>query len=334
MKNAALVVSGGGAKGAFAVGVVKHLYQTYRDDGWFSICGGSSTGALIAPMAALMAADAPMRDEALQNLIVLYTTVKTSDILEHQSIFEFIGRRDCLNESDPLNDLIHRHLTQDRYDWLETADAPKCYVVYTNYQTGEKIHVTPRDSGVDREAFIQAMMASASVPVLMEATVIEGAVCYDGGVRDLVPFGHAIKLGAERILPVHLDPSQFPHTSSRFRRIDKVLLRTLAIMLDEAAQNDGEMAELINEGVRAREEILGLFKDDPDATARLTGLFGKDTYKKLLGENNRLVDLVHGLRPAEPLTDDALAFDPAQMTGWLAMGEQVASEVISANPFE
>ena len=66
--KAALVLSGGGAKGAFAVGVVKHLFLAYRETGWFAITGGTSTGALIAPMAALMAAPDPMGSEALHTL--------------------------------------------------------------------------------------------------------------------------------------------------------------------------------------------------------------------------------------------------------------------------
>ena len=47
-----------------------------------------------------------------------------------------------------------------------------------------------------RERFIDAMIASASVPVIMEPTIIDGQVCYDGGVRDLLPFTRAINLGA------------------------------------------------------------------------------------------------------------------------------------------
>ena len=80
-KKTALVISGGGAKGAFAVGVVKYLYSTFRDTGWFSITGGTSTGALISPMAALMAAPEPMGSNALDTLVEMYTTVFTRDIL-------------------------------------------------------------------------------------------------------------------------------------------------------------------------------------------------------------------------------------------------------------
>ncbi len=264
-KKTALVISGGGAKGAFAVGVIKRIYEEYRNTGWFTITGGSSTGALISPMAALMAAPDPMGSQALETLVHMYTNVSTSDILEKHNIFELIGRQDCLNESDPLNDLIHRQFRPEWFDWLRGPEAPHCYVVYCNYQNGQKVIVSPKDDGMTRERFIRAMLASASVPVVMESTMIDGNVCYDGGVRDLLPFGKAISLGAETIMPIFLDPEEFSRTRSRFRRMDKILLRTLAILVDEAGRNDFAMAKLINIGSQTKQEILSAFAQDPTA---------------------------------------------------------------------
>jgi hypothetical protein len=44
--------------------------------------------------------------------------------------------------------------------------------------------VLPKDEGMNRERFIQAVRVSASIPIVMEATIIDEDVCYDGGVRD------------------------------------------------------------------------------------------------------------------------------------------------------
>jgi predicted acylesterase/phospholipase RssA len=132
MSKTALVVSGGGAKGAFAVGVVQYLYNAYRDTGWFNITGGTSTGALIAPMAALTGAEGPAADEALNTLLTMYTTVSTPDILESQNLFEILRRKDCLNETEPLRARIEENLAPAWFNWLKTDEAPYCYVVYTN----------------------------------------------------------------------------------------------------------------------------------------------------------------------------------------------------------
>jgi len=332
-RKTALVISGGGAKGAFAVGVVKHLFLTYRSTGWFSVVGGTSTGALISPIAALMAAPDPMGSQALDTLAHFYTNVSTSDILEKQNIFELIQRQDCLYESDPLNDLIDRNLPPEWFQWLQTPEAPYCYVVYANYQNGQKVAVSPKDDGMTRERFIQAMLASASVPVVMEATIIEEDVCYDGGVRDLLPFGKAISLGTETIVPIFLDPEKFSETRSRFRRMDKILLRTLSILVDEAGKNDFAMANLINIGIQARKEIFDIFEGDSSALKRLRAVFSKKEFQALFGSEKRLIKIITGLRPDEPLTEDSLTFDPVKMRTWVDRGEQKAREAIQESPF-
>ena len=329
----ALVVSGGGAKGAFAVGVVKQLFSSYRHTGWFRITGGTSTGAIIAPMAALMGAQSPVAEQALNTLVHLYSNVTTPDILERQEIFEFLRRRDCLNETDPLNDLLHRHLTQAWFDWLQGPQAPHCYVVYTNYQTGQKVVVSPKDDGMTRERFIQAMLASASVPVVMEAAVIDGAACYDGGVRDLLPFGEAIKLGAETIVPVFLSPERYAKTTRRFSSIDKILLKTLDILVDEAERNDFEMASLINIAIRARREILSVLENHAEARQKVEDTLHRPEFQDLFGPEKRLINIITGLRPDGPLTEDSLTFEPTKMRMWMDWGEQKAREVIKESPF-
>lgn len=331
-KKTALVISGGGAKGAFAVGVIKHL-GTFRNTGWFDIVGGTSTGALISPMAALIAAPNPMGKEAWETLEYLYTNVSTKDILEGHGILEWFRRLDCLNESDPLNELLHRKFRPEWFDWLQTPQAPECYVVYCNYQDGQKVAASPRDPDMSRERFIQAMRASASVPVVMEATIINDEVCYDGGVRDLLPFGKAIKLGAETIIPIFLDPEEFSKTQSKFRRMDKVLLRTLSILVDEAGRNDFAMAKLVNIGIRAKEEILAEFAQNQAALGKLQAVFDKQEFQDLFGSEKRLVKVISGLRPDEPLTEDSLTFDPVKMRSWVEKGEQKAREIIPQSPF-
>lgn len=329
----ALVVSGGGAKGAFAVGVVKHIFENYRDTGWFAVTGGTSTGALIAPMAALMAAPEPMGSEALETLVHIYTSVSTDDILEKQSIFEFITRQDCLNESDPLRELIHRRLRPEWFRWLKRPEAPHCYVVYVNYQSGERVVASPKDRGMNRERFIKSMLASASVPVVMEATHIDDDVCYDGGVRDLLPFGKAIGLGAETIVPIFLDPEQFPESRSRFKRLDKILLRTVAVLVDETGKNDFKVAQLINIAIQAKEEILKALEDDPVALQKVKRVFNRNKYRPLYGSEKRVIEIITGLRPDEELTEDSLTFDPAEMSKWMRKGEKKAEAVIKKSPF-
>ncbi len=333
-KKTALVISGGGCKGAFAVGIIRYLYRTHRESGWFSIVGGTSTGALIAPLAALLAAPAPMAGDALENLVELYSNVHTSDILKKKRFFTLLLRPDSLFRNNPLRGLLSLHFRMEWFEWLQKPESPDCYVVYTDFRNGKKVYASPRDPGMTRKRFIQCMLASASVPVVMEGTRIDGHVCYDGGIRDLLPFGRSINLGAETIVPIYLDPEELSESGGAFSRLDKVLLRTLSIMVDETGLNDYEMASLINMGIRLKREILDEFDGDSGCVERLRGIFSKELYFNLIGPGKRLVNIIEGLRPDKVLTDDSLTFKPSEMRKWIKQGENKAAEIIAESPFQ
>jgi predicted acylesterase/phospholipase RssA len=275
----------------------------------------------------------PLATDSFRTLLYEYSHVRTADLLEKKNLFEIIGHADCLNRTAPLRGRIERVFKTECFEWLRRPEAPYCYVVYTNFHSGEKVVASPKQRGMTRERFIHAMLASASVPVLMEGTVIDGEVCYDGGVRDLLPFGKAISLGAELILPILLDAEPFRRCGDRLRRADKVLFRTLEIMLDETRRNDVETARLVNLAIRARRRILEACAVDPDILRAAEEIFARPEYDDLFGEDKRLVEIIDGLRPREPLTDDPLRFDPHEMRRWVALGEARAREVVAESPF-
>jgi predicted acylesterase/phospholipase RssA len=332
-KCSALIISGGGAKGAFAAGAIRHIFREYRSKGWFSIVGGCSTGALITPLAGLLGASPEIAEEALERLIHQYSSITTENILEKKSIIEFIKRQDGLNKSTPLRNRVKEVFRPECFQWLQREDMPYCYVVYTNYQSGNLEVVSPKDPGMTRERFIDAMIASASVPVVMEPTFIDGQVCYDGGVRDLLPFARAIDLGAETIVPIMLDTSKVNPSQSRFRRLDKIIYRTLAIMLDETGKNDLQMAKRINTAMRVKREILQAVAGRPLCRKRIQAIFDREEYGDLFGAQKRLIRIIEGLRPDTALTDNPMRFDPQLMREWITLGEQKARTVLTANPF-
>jgi predicted acylesterase/phospholipase RssA len=333
-KRTALVISGGGAKGAFAVGVIRRIFREYRGRGWFSIIGGCSTGALIAPLAGLLGGPEEVAEEALQQLISQYSTVNTAGVLEKNSVIEFIKRQNCLNKSTPLRKQVNQVFRPECFRLLQREDMPYCYVVYTNYQTGALEVVSPKDPGMTRQRFIDSMIASASVPGIMEPTIIDGQVCYDGGVRDVLPFTRAIELGAETILPIMLDAGKVKLSDSRFRRLDKVLFRTLAIMLDETSDNDVQMANLVNKAILAKGEILKALAGRPRCRKRVQAILDKREYAALFGSEKRLVRIIEGLRPDEPLTDNPLRFDPERMQEWIELGDNKARSMLTVSPFD
>ena len=320
-KKVALVISGGGAKGAFAVGVLKYLFENYRNEGWFALSGGTSTGALIAPMAAVMKNPDSMGTKAFKTLVKLYTTVSTPDILKKRNIIELIFCQRSLYKTGPLRKLLQQEFLPEWFDWLQGPEAPHCYVTYVNYRSGKVKHVTPRDEGMTREDFIQAMLASASEPVLMEAVKIGKNVCYDGGVRDLLPFSEAINLGAEKIVPIFLNPEKYPESEDLFKKFKEILLRTLSIMLDETGKNDYKIAQQINIAIQAKEALYKKFADNSEIVGKIQDVLeNTDKFKPLF--TKRVLDIIDGIRPDRNLTTDSLKFEPEKMKEWVSLGEK------------
>lgn len=332
-KKTALVISGGGAKGAYAVGIISWIYENHRDDGWFDIVGGTSTGAMISPMAALMGhKNKTIREDVKKTLEQIYSTVHTKDILDKENIFQLIFRMHSLNQSDPLRKLITSRFRPEWFEWLQSEEAPDCYVVYVNYQSGKKKYISAKAVG-SREEFIDAMMASASVPVVMEGTFIDKELCYDGGVRDLLPFAEAINRGAQRIIPIFLDPTDLDVQPKPEKKIYNVLLRTIEILVDEAGQNDYKMASLVNIGIQIKQDLLQKFAKDPEALKKIGEVLDKQEYRDLVGKEKRVISIIDRLRPDQSLTNDSLKFVPEKMRHWMDMGRKKAEEVIKENPF-
>src|ERR1700750_501901 len=90
----ALVVSGGGSKGAFAVGAVKYLMLERGLE--VDVLAGASTGALVTALIA-----AKWKD-ALPPLETEYTTVTTGDILDGSPVLRVLMGKPSLYGTGPL----------------------------------------------------------------------------------------------------------------------------------------------------------------------------------------------------------------------------------------
>ncbi len=332
-KKTALVISGGGCKGAFAVGAIWSLFERFRNSGWFSIIGGSSTGALITPLAGLLGAPEPMASNARKTMVYFYSHLKTADVLARKNIIGLVAEQGSLNRYTPLKELIKRLFLPECYEWLRSDAAPYCYVVYVNYRTGKKVFVSPKDNGITRARFIDAMLASLSVPVFIEPTIIDGEPCFDGGIRDMIPFERAIELGAETVVPVFLNPDTVDPSDDTFRRLDRVLRRTLVIMMDETLRNDYELTKLVSLGGKLRSDVIAAIGRNKTVRRRIEQIFAREEFAHLVGNDKRLLSIIEGIRPDQTLTEDPLKLVPVLMRSWVKLGYQKAGEVVTNSPF-
>jgi predicted acylesterase/phospholipase RssA len=335
MAKTALVVSGGGSKGAFAVGALKYIHEHVQAVDRFDVYCGTSTGALIVPLAAC---------GELALLEQQYTTLRQNDLVKLGAIGN-LALGISLHDATPLKNKINELMTDGRYLRVRGAAAPvllatvclqtQQLVYWTTKPTPASQHydVMPISSATDLR---RAMLASACQPVLLQPVeVLQGALpvrqYVDGGVREATPLQAAIDQGAETIVAITMAPRQPPADSAKFAQAVSILERTTDMFGEDVASNDYRLARLYQQGnaylraVRDRLLAQGVAATTVQAAfAQAANPFGTTA-----------VTTIHEIRPASKLVEGGpggLTFDPAAMRGMLAKGQAAAKAYFEALP--
>jgi predicted acylesterase/phospholipase RssA len=323
----ALVISGGGSKGAFAVGALEILQEALGPvNSAFEIAAGTSTGALIVPF---------VPSAEIQVLRGVYSSVTTDDIIRKRNIIEILAT-DAIFDATPLWRLINTFITAERYHRI-VASPVEVFVTAVNLQSGNIEYFNQHTSGenagpMTRDDFLRAVHASASQPVLMPPVEVpEGADQFvDGGVREIAPLKIAIDHGATHIYAIVLSPERRERQETRYRFIVNTLLRTIELFTQEVVANDIHTAVQINRAiihwqkVRARAEALL-------SPAMVAQIFDAADIPFPFADK-RVVEITL-IRPEEELAGDALEFNPVIMSQWMAMGREAAQKALAHGPF-
>ncbi len=166
-----LVISGGGANGAYGAGVLK-AWSQLETRPQFTIVTGVSTGALTAPFA-FLGSD---YDATLEEV---YTTLDTTQLIDTRSAFSLFGA-DSIVDTTPLSRLIEKVVDQDMIEQL-AAEYHKGRILLvgtTNMDAGRPVvwNLTRiAASGHSESAALirQVMLASASIPGAFPPVYIE-----------------------------------------------------------------------------------------------------------------------------------------------------------------
>lgn len=177
-----LGLSGGGQWGAFGAGFMKGWTERgTRPE--FRVVTGTSTGSLIATFAFL----GPSHDEALRDA---YLGIRgDQDIFDSRFLLTAVFR-DALATTGPLRRRLERFITPDVVAAVarEGARGRRLFVGAVDLDRGlfKPWDLTaiagPGGEGA-RRLYIDALMASAAIPVAFPPVGIEGATYVDGGVR-------------------------------------------------------------------------------------------------------------------------------------------------------
>jgi NTE family protein len=234
-----LILTGGGARAAYQVGVLAAIAQLRRDAGVtanpFPIISGTSAGAINASTLACHADDF---DGAVDGLLHLWQGLHVENIYRADA-FEAVksgarwlsvlslgwaiarwtrSRPRSLLDNSPLRELLGRYLDMNRVEtMLDGGHLRALALTGSSYTSGQHVtffqthhHVVPwlreQRMAVQARLTLSHLMASSAIPFIFPAEPLdfEGAPEWfgDGSMRQSAPISPAVHLGAERILVI------------------------------------------------------------------------------------------------------------------------------------
>ena len=225
--RAGLVLTGGGARAAYQVGVVKAVRDILGNPqkNPFPILCGTSAGAINA---ATLAIHADNFSRAVGNLLEVWENMRCHHIyrtdvssitrrgLRWLGALSWLSRQNPISLLDnaPLKDMLERTLQFERIqDHIDSGALYAVSVTASGYTSGQSVSFFQGGSGLEgweRNQRIGAavslkleyLLASSALPFIFPAVKVHREYFGDGSVRQIAPISPALHLGADRVLVV------------------------------------------------------------------------------------------------------------------------------------
>lgn len=223
-----MVLTGGGARTAYQVGVLDEILRWKADVGpVFGILCGTSAGAINA---AVLAGDADNPQRGIRHLAGVWEHLRPSDIYRSDwlalygraahwlAAFAFGGlarhNPTALFDNSPLRGLLERHVNLSRVRYqIHRGSLRALALTAASYGNGRSISwfdghddigewARVRRCGLRTRLTLDHVMASLALPFLFPAVRVGDDWLGDGAMRDMAPLSTAIHLGADRLLVI------------------------------------------------------------------------------------------------------------------------------------
>lgn len=247
----ALMLPGGGARGAYQVGVIKALMDYLPGpESPFPIIAGTSAGAINA---AVMASHAEDFREGAASLELFWATLRSGQIFRsgwrhnlatglHWLAAMTLGGLGVANprsllDTAPLQELLEQEVnTAGIADCLDRGMLEALLVTASGYSTSRAVTFfqsarsirgwdLPRRTGRPTRIAALHLMASAALPLLFPAIRIGHEYFGDGGMRHAAPLSPPIHLGADRLLIIGIreeTPDPEPTGNTRYPELGDI----------------------------------------------------------------------------------------------------------------
>ena len=194
----ALVLSGGGAKGAYQIGVWKALKKLGVK---FDIVTGTSVGALNGTLIVQNEYRKAVKIWKKINLKSLFNEETTNETT-NLDIYKIYGKK-VLKEggmdTSELEEIINQALNKRKFF------SSKINYGLITYNLTDKKPVVITKATINKDSFSNYLVASASCFPAFKEKIINQKKYIDGGYYDNLPINLAIDLGATEIIAVDLN---------------------------------------------------------------------------------------------------------------------------------
>lgn len=234
-KRTALLLSGGGARAAYQVGVLKAVAELVPEGchNPFPIICGTSAGSINT---VALASNASNFHIGIKRIEAVWSNFKLHHVFyaDGKNLLKRIGHWAWSNlgpgtwhkgpssilDNEPLRELLNEHIDFNKIDKSITNGELHAYCLTAcSYTSGESTTffdgsteiqnwLRTHREGVREKMNIDHLMASSAIPVLFPSVKIGHEHFGDGSMRQISPISPALHLGAEKILIIGLRMEQ------------------------------------------------------------------------------------------------------------------------------
>ncbi len=278
-KKTALVLPGGGARGAFQVGVLKAIAELVPRGtvNPFGIISGTSAGAINSVVLAAKARRFRVAVAELERVWAHFRchhVYRTDNLAMLKSSMQWLGALitggtlvrmpKSLLDNSPLRELLHRNVRFPRIEhgieqgWLDAVTVTAAgygsakSTSFFDATEGHSEWSRTRRCGVRSRLNLDHLMASIAVPMIFPPVRIGNEYFGDGAMRQATPLSPAVHLGADRILVVGVrneiaDGSADPVTPVAYPSFAEIAGYTLDTLFMDGMYSDLERLTRINQ---------------------------------------------------------------------------------------
>ncbi|OGT00602.1 MAG: Patatin [Gallionellales bacterium RIFCSPLOWO2_12_FULL_59_22] len=243
-KRAGLILTGGGARAAYQVGVLKAIaeFLPRRAHNPFPVICGTSAGALNA---AALAINARSFRKGVSYLDTVWKNFRASQVYRTDVVGVFnntvlwltglilsgLGinklKRIALLDNSPLIDFLEQVLPCEKIqDSIDAGLVHALSVTASGYSSGQSVTFyqgaeqlaswrRTRRIGIPARIEIRHLLASSALPFIFPAALVNREYFGDGSMRQIAPISSALHLGATHILVIGVTSNGYVNQSQR-----------------------------------------------------------------------------------------------------------------------